>query len=93
MEMVLHGFGHPAYKSRSHYIELIESLYRVIPQRMMKEQFELSDTNEDGFVTWAEHLKSTFDVDDPENIKLSLEGTYDHKKRTLSVSSFRTIKK
>jgi len=55
---------------------------------MMVEQFEMSDSNKDGYVTWAEHLKTTFDVDDHKDIVGSLEGDYDNKRKTISVRTY-----
>ena len=35
------------------------------------ERFEETDENEDGIVTWAEHVKETYGLDDPSSIDLS----------------------
>lgn len=59
------------------------------------DRFEEEDLNEDGWVTWAEHLKDNFDIDneftevvsDPENQQMIAEGEI-HRKLNLAITAY-----
>ena len=60
-------------------------MYRILPEMVSEESFGFADVNEDGFVTWLEHIKSTFGLDSDENIAANLEGDYNIRRRTFQV--------